>query len=70
MSNLVVCESAVAITTHLRDVADKAISLSGHWPRPRALCGAEIAWDTRIPVSVARCRTCREKAGLTEKDAP
>lgn len=64
---LVVCESVVAITTHLRDtveVPSTAATLSGFTKRPTALCGTEIAWDTRLPVTAARCRDCRKKAKL------
>lgn len=64
MSELVVCESVAAVTTHLRDMSTVPFNPSGRYPRPRSLCGAEVAWDTRIPVSNARCRTCREEAGL------
>ena len=57
----VTCESVAAIIVHLRDAAFVPIRLSGHsFPRPRALCDAEIAWDTRLPVSAASCRTCIE----------
>jgi hypothetical protein len=55
---LVVCESIAAITTHLRDTSKVGVNLSGHHPRPHALCGAEIAWDTRLPLTAARCRAC------------
>lgn len=58
---LTVCESVAAITLHLRIVtAEHPISLSGHaLPRPHALCGTVIAWDTRSPISAARCGACR-----------
>lgn len=60
MPDYVVCESVAAITTHLRKVGDTPISLSGFAKRPRALCGTEVAWDTRSPVEFARCRECRD----------
>lgn len=58
-SPFVVCESTAAITTHLRELALAPENLGGHpEPRPQALCGAEVAWDTRLPLSAARCRAC------------
>lgn len=35
-------------------------------PRPRALCGAEIAWDTMRPISSATCKECNriDKHGM------
>jgi hypothetical protein len=55
---LVTCESVAAITLHVRDTTQVPISYSGFAKRPQALCGAEVAWDTRIPVSNTRCREC------------
>jgi len=55
---LITCESVAAITLHLRDASIIAPNYSGHHPRPKALCDAEIAWDTKIPTSMARCRAC------------
>ena len=63
---LVTCESVAAIIVHLRDEAVAPIRLSGHsFPRPRALCDAEIAWDTKLPVDAASCGTCIEIARST-----
>lgn len=57
--NLVVCETVAAITTHLREVSDEyPIKLGGHSNKPKALCGREINWDTRLPISSARCTKC------------
>lgn len=56
--NLITCESVAAITLHLRDASTIPPNYSGHHPRPKALCGSEIAWDTKIPASMARCRAC------------
>ena len=63
--NLVICETAAAISTHYRIVtAEHPIRLSGHYPRPRTLCGMEAAWDTERPATrldgsfAARCREC------------
>lgn len=68
----VVCESVAAIVTHLREVTkEHPISLSGHsFPRPRSLCDREMAWDTRLPISSARCRDCREASGITDWEKP
>lgn len=63
-TDLVVCESSVAITTHLRSTKSVPPNYHGHSQCPRALCGAEIAWDTMLPISDARCRACREKMKL------
>ena len=61
--NLVACESVAAIVVHLRDDALAPVRLSGHpFPRPRALCDAEVAWDTQLPTNSATCRKCVEKA--------
>lgn len=66
MSELVVCESAVAVVPHLRRVTKEfPIKLSGHWPRPLSLCGSEVAWDTKLPLSSARCRDCLSKSKET-----
>lgn len=62
LSKLVVCESVAAITTHLRDFSDIARNYGGHWPKPLALCGAVISWDTKLPLTSARCLRCRELA--------
>ncbi len=71
--SLVVCESAVAVTTHLRvfsavpDPTLRPLNYTGHpFPRPLALCGSEIAWDTKLPIGAARCRDCRRRSGLKE----
>ncbi|MGN6103990.1 MAG: hypothetical protein ACTHU0_02700 [Kofleriaceae bacterium] len=62
LTPLVVCESSVAITTHVREVTpDHPVKLGGHpRPRPRALCGVEVAWDCRLPVGTERCVRCAE----------
>lgn len=59
--NLITCESVVAVTVHLRDSTDVAPNYGGHHPRPNALCGATVAWDTRLPITAARCRACLER---------
>lgn len=71
-SVLVICETVAAITLHLREVTtDSPIKLGGHWPRPLALCGAEVSWDTQIPVSSVRCRGCiKVMDAKRETDAP
>jgi hypothetical protein len=55
MSALVVAESYPGYRYHLRRLGPREapIKLGGHAsPKPRALCGREIAWDTKIPVPV------------------
>jgi len=60
---LVVCETVAAITPHLRRVTDEhPIRLSGHSNKPKALCGREINWDTKLPLSSARCALCLKAA--------
>lgn len=57
----VVCETSAAITPHIRSTAEVPATertLSGFAARPKALCGAEVAWDTRLPLSAARCCYC------------
>jgi len=67
----VVCESTAAIVTHLRLVGDKPISLSGpSFPRPEALCGSEIAWDTQLPINAVRCRACMHQLALRAGNNP
>jgi hypothetical protein len=61
----VVSESTAAITTHLRRLVDSPIKYGGGL-NIRSLCGSHLAWDTKIPVSMARCRVCRDLAGLGE----
>lgn len=62
--NLVVCETSVAITTHLR------ILTSGEEPNYHGtdgtvstLCGKRSGWDTRIPIDQVRCSECRFAVG-------
>lgn len=64
---LIVCSTVAAITTHLREVTNEhPLSLSGHHPQPLSLCGMNIAWDTKLPISSARCNICRSKRALLE----
>lgn len=56
---LVACETVAAVVLHVRRIVDRGVRLSGHVaPRPLALCGTPIAWDTRLPVSAVTCRRC------------
>jgi hypothetical protein len=65
MKELVACETVAAIVVHLRLAGDREVSLSGHTtPRPKTLCDAEAAWDTRLPITASTCSICRYKAGL------
>jgi hypothetical protein len=61
--NVIVCESTAAITLHLRAIdgpTDRLVNYGGHaQPRPKALCGVEVAWDTHLPKDAARCGPCR-----------
>lgn len=68
---LVTCETVAAIVLHVRRVTDVPVRLGGHTaPRPLALCGSPVDWDTQIPVAsvtapsdatraVRPCRGCR-----------
>lgn len=45
--------------SHLRVVDSRGKNLGGlSLPRPRALCGATIAWDTNIPIGGNDCERC------------
>ena len=66
LTELITCESTAAISLHLRKISEAKISYSGHSPRPKALCGREVAWDTRIVVTLASCTDCRQIAMLPE----
>jgi hypothetical protein len=47
---LFACETTAAVVLHVREGRPDSIRLSGHKrPWPKALCGADIAWDTKIP---------------------
>ena len=66
-ADFVVCETIAAVTTHLRVVSSETapVQYGGHrMPRPLALCDAEIAWDTKLPLTAARCMKCRAASGL------
>jgi hypothetical protein len=63
-TDLVVCETVAAITTHARRVDEATpIRLSGHSSEVLSLCGAKVAWDTRLPIEAVRCLRCREALG-------
>lgn len=68
---LVVCETVAAITPHLRVLSADTppLSLSGFAQRPTTLCGMTVAWDTRLPISAARCKRCLERAREIESGA-
>ncbi len=60
-----ICETATAVVTHAREVGDEGLVYGGglHTTHGKtALCGAKIAWDTRIPyrTDAVRCRDCRK----------
>lgn len=57
--DLVTCETVAALVLHARRIANHSVQLGGHdTPRPLALCGAPIYWDTQRPVSDVHCRLC------------
>jgi hypothetical protein len=58
----VTCETVAAIVLHVRRVTDIPVRLTGHsTPRPRALCGRPVDWDTQRPVAIGHitCRDCK-----------
>jgi len=56
---LVTCETVAAIVLHARRITNRGVRLSGHVePRPLALCGSPVDWDTQRPVSAVHCRSC------------
>jgi hypothetical protein len=65
-----VCETVSAVVTHARIVGDEGLVYGGGLYAihgKTALCGAEVAWDTRSPVRShnVTCRHCR--ASLEEQ---
>lgn len=56
-----VCETDVAITTHLRLRSDGPLKFGGGL-KVKTLCGSRASWDTRLPVSAVRCRSCKKVA--------
>ncbi len=69
--DLVSCETVAAIVLHARRIGPrlKGVAYGGHTdPRPLALCGAAIDWDTTRPATEAcvTCRSCRIAAGWSE----
>lgn len=63
--NVFTCESVAAIVVHLREPGPKGFCSGGGADTP-ALCGAKVAWDTRIPFEAVTCRRCRVVVGLPE----
>jgi len=60
------CETSNAIILHARIVGDEGLVYGGGLFENhgrRALCGAEVSWDTHIPwkAETVRCRDCRKK---------
>jgi hypothetical protein len=55
-----ICESVVAIVTHVRVLSEKGLFLGGG-ADTLSLCGKKVAWDTQIPVasSTVTCKICR-----------
>lgn len=59
---IVTCETIAAIAVHASRIVDRDVHLAGHrTPRPLALCGLPVDWDTMIPVTAAcvSCRRCK-----------
>lgn len=54
------CETIAAIVVHIRELRDGEDPFySGiREPSRGTLCGEKHAWDNRIPLSRATCRTC------------
>lgn len=67
---LIVCETVAAITPHLRVVTvNHPENYHGHaTPKPKALCGAFVAWDTKLTLEAARCASCILVASQLEKN--
>lgn len=68
---MVTCETVAAIVVHVRRLGPgiAPVRLSGHSsPRPFALCGSPVDWDTQNPVNdrTVTCRSCRKAAGFPE----
>jgi hypothetical protein len=60
VGDLVTCETVAAIVLHVRRVVDRGFRPSGHvTPRPLALCGSPVDWDTKQPVESTSCHSCR-----------
>jgi len=61
---LTTCESTASITLHLREVSEgQDPNYDGNSSEARTLCNFPVGWDTKIPVTEARCYKCREIAG-------
>lgn len=59
---LVTCDTTAAREIHVRRVTDlRRAKLCGHdHPKPIALCGCRIDYDTKAPIEVADCKSCVE----------
>jgi hypothetical protein len=65
---LITCETVAAIVLHARHIVDRDVRLNGHRsPKPLALCGSPVDWDTQRPVSAVHCRSC---LAVLAKDHP
>lgn len=65
----VACETYPGYSHHIRRVGDRPVHLGGHVsPKPKALCGREVAWDTRIPVATVECRSCQQRLGAAQAE--
>lgn len=68
IGDMVVCETVAAITTHARIVDGRGVKYGGWYQGPTAICGAKLGWDTRLPTSAIRCRSCL--TALTARRSP
>jgi hypothetical protein len=67
---LVTCETVAAVALHARRITDRDVKLGGHaWPKPVALCGRVMDWDTMRPAT-ALCVTCRTCKAILEGFKP
>ncbi len=64
VERLILCETIPAITIHLRQLTAAGPKYGGG-ADTKALCGAPVSWDLpNSNIEIARCRRCRELAGM------
>jgi len=60
----VACETYPGYSHHIRRIGRRPVNLGGHYtPKPQSLCGRDVAWDTRIPITSVECRACQQRLG-------
>lgn len=64
----VACETVACIVHHVRRIGDTPVNPNGHWPKPLAMCGTPVNWDTKVPPTekCISCRGCRVAMGWPE----